>query len=186
MPHDVPRKILVLGAGGFTVGLDDDFNDYTYVDIEHTLKDVAENLFLGEKLGPNKKFVVQDASQYLKNTEQLWDVIMLDVYSNSYQVPEALITAEFMMRIRQRVAPNGIVIMNIIASPMFDDDWSRVFDNTFHAVFTSNTARDVIGDFNPWEHTRDEPSNIIYIWYNRENNGRIYTVNNSSVLYDIY
>ena len=186
IPRDVPRRILVLGAGGFTAGLDDDFNEYTYVDIEHTLKDIAENQFLREKLGPNKHFIVQDASQYLKNIDQMYDVIILDVYSNSYQVPESLITAEFMMRIRDRVAPNGVVVMNIIASPTFDDEWSRVFDNTFHSVFTGNTARDVIGYFNPWQHTGNEPSNIIYAWYNRENSGRIYTVNNSSVVYDSY
>ncbi|MCM1294010.1 MAG: fused MFS/spermidine synthase [Muribaculaceae bacterium] len=185
MPPTRRHKILVLGAGGFTAGLNDDFNDYTFVDIEHTLKDVSEKYFLGRKLTPNKKFIVQDASQFLKNTDTEYDLILLDVYSNSYQVPESLITAEFLSRIRARVAPNGVVLMNVITAPDFSDAYTRVFDNTFHTVFTHNTSRQVIGAMNPWIH-KDGPSNIIYIYFNRENDGRIYTINKTPVIYDRY
>ena len=186
MPRDRKRRVLVLGAGGFTAGMNDEFHDYTYVDIEHTLRDISEQYFLSRRLTPNKTFVVQDASQFLKNTDAEYDLIMLDVYSNSYQVPEALITAEFMMRIKSRVAPGGIVVMNIVSSPNFSDRYTRIFDNTFHSVFTGNTSRNVIGDFDAWATTRDMPSNIIYAWYNVNNDNRIYTVNRSSVLYDNY
>lgn len=183
IPRDTPKKILVLGAGGFTAGLNDNFNQYTFVDIEHTLRDVSEKYFLGRKLGPNKQFVVQDASQFLKNTDQQYDLILLDVYSNSFQVPEGLITAEFMHRIRARVAPNGIVLMNMITDPAFRNKFTRVFDNTFHSVFTHNTSRQVIGPINPWSEQGDV-ANIVYIWHNRENDGRIYTINKTPVIYD--
>ena len=88
----------------------------------------------------NKKFVVEDASQFLKNAPEQYDFILLDVYSNSYQVPESLITVEFLERLRARIAPNGIIAMNMIVSPEFDDKYSRVFDNTFRAVF-ANTEK---------------------------------------------
>lgn len=39
-----PKKILIIGAGGFTMGLNDDFNRYTYVDVDASLKDVSENI----------------------------------------------------------------------------------------------------------------------------------------------
>ncbi len=182
MPRDRVRKVLVLGAGGFTAGLNDTFHDYTYVDIEPTLREVTEKYFLGEKLTPNKKFIVADASQFLKNTPTDYDIIILDVYSNSYQVPENLITAEFMARIKSRIAPNGIIIMNMIVSPIFNDKYSRVFDNTFHTVFPHNTQRQVIGHTNPWN-VMDTP-NVLYIYYNRENDGRIYTINKTPVIYD--
>lgn len=184
MPVDRVRRILVLGAGGFTAGLDDKFNDYTFVDIEHTLKNVSEKMFLGRRLTPNKKFVVQDASQFLKNTPQEYDLILLDVYSNSYQVPESLITAEFMQRIKSRVAPGGIIVMNMVSSPSFADNYTRVFDNTFHSVFTQNTTRQVIGNFNPWDAMG--PANVVYVYYNTDNDGRIYTINKSPVIYDRY
>lgn len=183
MPKNKTHKVLVLGAGGFTLGLNDDRNDYTFVDIEHTLKDVSERHFLGHPLQDNKKFVVADASQYLKNTEEQYDFILLDVYSNSYQIPEDLITVEFMQRIKSRVAPNGIIAMNIVVAPEFSDKYSRVFDNTFNAVFPYNTTRQVLGDFNPWHNTYG-PSNVLYIYYNIENDGRIYTINKTPVIYD--
>jgi len=184
MPRDRKYKILVLGAGGFTAGLNDDFHEYTFVDIERTLKDVSENHFLNQKLTPNKKFIVQDASQFLKNTPEKYDLILLDVYSNSFQVPEGLITAEFLARIKSRIADNGIIVMNMISSSSFADKYTRVFDNTFHAVFPYNTSRQVIGGANPW-HGRDVV-NILYVYYNRENDGRIYTINKTPVIYDRY
>lgn len=185
MPRDRQRKILVLGAGGFTAGLRDSFHDYTFVDIEETLKDISEKEFLKEQLTPNKKFVIRDASQYLKNINTEYDLIILDVYSNSYQIPENLITAEFMSRIKSRVAPNGIIIMNMVTSASFDDAYTRVFDNTFHTVFPHNTQRQVIGPVNPWEKDGGI-SNVMYIFYNRENDGRIYTINKTPVIYDRY
>ncbi|MBD5391803.1 fused MFS/spermidine synthase [bacterium] len=182
MPRDRRRRILVLGAGGFTAGLNDAFNEYTFVDIEATLRDVSEQHFLGRNIGPNKEFIVQDASQFLKNTDKEYDLIILDVYSNSYQIPENLITAEFMSRIKSRVAPNGIIIMNMVTSSSFDDAYTRVFDNTFHYVFDRNTQRQVIGTQNPW--TGDNQANVMYIFYNRANDGRIYTINKTPVIYD--
>lgn len=184
MPRDKKYKILVLGAGGFTAGLEDIHNEYTFVDIENTLKDVSEEYFLGRKLSPNKKFIVQDASQFLKNTPEKYDLILLDVYSNSYQIPEGLITAEFMTRIKSRVNENGIILMNMIVSPAFYDKYSQVFDNTFHSIFPHNTQRQVIGYSNPWDN--NSIANVIYIFYNRKNDGRIYTINKTPVIYDRY
>ncbi len=185
MPRDRRHDILILGAGGFTAGLNDDYHHYTFVDIERTLRDISEKHFLDQKLTPNKTFVVQDASQFLKNTPHKYDLILLDVYSNSYQVPEDLITIEFMTRIRDRIRDGGIIIMNMITRPDFNDQYTRVFDNTFHRVFTHNTGRQVIGFFNPWSNAA-MPSNIIYTYYHRPNDDRIYTINKTPVIYDRY
>lgn len=182
MPTDKRRDILILGAGGFTVGLRDTYNNYFFVDIEKTLKDVSEKQFLNNQLTSNKHFIVQDASQYLKNNEQEFDMILLDVYSNSYQVPEDLITVEFMERIRARIKPDGVIIMNMITSPSFNDKYTRVFDNTFRAVFPNNTSRQVIGYSNPW--VNNNATNIIYVHYNKPNDGRVYTINKTPVVYD--
>jgi len=183
MPQDRKYKILVLGAGGFTLGLHDARNDYTFVDIEHTLKGVAEKHFLEQKLTKNKRFVVEDASQFLKNSDELYDFILLDIYSNSFQVPEGFITAEFMERLKSRVAPKGIITMNMIVYPEFADAYTRVFDNTFHAVFPYNTSRHVVDDFNPWRNTMGA-SNVVYVYYNVPNDGRVYTINKTPVIYD--
>ena len=185
MPRDTKRDILVLGAGGFTAGINDTYNSYTFVDIEKTLKKVSEKHFLGKKLTPNKEFIVQDASQYLKNTYRKYDLIILDVYSNSYQIPEGLITIEFMERIKSRVKDGGVIAMNVICSASFEDKFTRVFDNTFRTVFKNNTQRQVIGYLNPWR-SEKVPANVVYIYYNKENSGRVYTINKTPVVYDMY
>ena len=86
--------------------------------------------------------------------------------------------------IKSRVAENGVLVMNIIASQTFNDKYSQVFDNTFHTVFTNNTQRQVIGNLSPW--SENDVSNILYVWYNRDNDGRIYTINKTPVIYDRY
>ena len=117
------------------------------------------------------------------NIDTQYDFILLDVYSNSYQVPESLITAEFMTRLKSRIAPNGIIAMNMIVSPEFGDKYSRVFDNTVRTVFPYNLSRQSLGRFNPWI-SSDGASNIIYVFHNIENDGRIYTINKTPVIYD--
>ena len=88
-----------------------------------------------------------------------------------------------MERLKSRIAPNGTVAMNMIVSPEYDDKYSRVFDNTFHTIFPHNTTRQVIGYFNPWTEI-DGPANVLYIYHNIENDGRIYTINKTPVIYD--
>lgn len=184
IPKESKKKILVLGAGGFTAGLNDTYNEYVFVDIEHTLKEISEKYFLGQQLTPNKKFIIQDASQYLKNSKEKYDMILVDVYSNSFQVPEGFITAEFMQRVKAHVAQNGVLIMNVICSQSFRDKYSQVFDNTFHTVFPQNSQRQVVGYANPWD--MNDIVNVLYIWYNRDSDDRIYTINKTPVIYDRY
>jgi hypothetical protein len=43
-PGHPPRDILIIGAGGFTMGLRDTVNNYTFVDIDTALKDVSEKI----------------------------------------------------------------------------------------------------------------------------------------------
>jgi hypothetical protein len=87
-----------------------------------------------------------------------------------------------MMRIKERVATDGVILMNMILTPNFSDEFTQVFDNTFHTVFTNNTSRQIIGQMNPWQSVGT--SNIIYAFYNYGNSGRVYTINKTPVIYD--
>lgn len=111
-------------------------------------------------------------------------MILVDVYSNSFQIPEGFITAEFMQRVKSHIAHGGILIMNVVASQSFRDKYSRVFDNTFHAVFPHNTQRQVVGYADPY--AENDMVNILYVWYNRDSDDRIYTINKTPVIYDRY
>lgn len=65
MNDDNIYDILVLGAGGFTVGIDDTKNNYTFLDVEKNLRTITEEKFLQKPLSKNKKFVYQDAYLFM-------------------------------------------------------------------------------------------------------------------------
>ena len=130
-----PRHILVIGAGGFTIGLEDRTNAYTYVDIDPALKQVSEEHFLRQSLTPNKAFVPESARAFLRRNRRLYDVVVLDAYSNRLNLPADLVTREAFAGVRQALAPGGQVVMNVIASPSFADRFSRSIDATIRSVF---------------------------------------------------
>jgi spermidine synthase len=130
-----PQRILVIGAGGFTIGLEDRFHAYTYVDIDPALRQVSEEHFLRQPLSPNKTFVPESARAFLRRNTQTYDVVVLDAFTNRISLPPDLITREAFAAVRQAVAPGGQVIMNIISSPGFADRFSRSVDATIRSVF---------------------------------------------------
>jgi hypothetical protein len=129
------HRILVIGAGGFTIGLEDRRNAYTYVDIDPALKPVSEEHFLGRPLTSNKTFVPESARAFLRRSREPYDVVVLDAYSNRLDIPADLVTREAFRAVRGTLAPGGQVAMNVIASPAFADRFSRSIDATIRSVF---------------------------------------------------
>ncbi len=179
-----PKEILIIGAGGFTMGINDDFNRYTYVDVDASLKEVSEKYFLPAKLGKNKTFVVEDANQFLKENNKLYDLIVLDTYSSRRIIPLDLVTAEYFGRVRAGSAPGGMVVMNIVASPSFSSRFSQKLDNTIRGVFSRNLQRQVIGAYDAWCRQNCPEHNLMYVWYNLPETEDIYTINKNSAFYD--
>lgn len=130
-----PHRVLVIGAGGFTIGLEDDVNAYTYVDIDPALRGVSEEHFLRRPLGANKLFVAESARAFLRRAGEPYDVVVLDAFTNRLNMPPDLITREAFAAVRRAVAPGGRVVVNVIASPDFEDRFSRSIDATIRAVF---------------------------------------------------
>lgn len=159
------HDILVIGAGGFTLGLQDQNNRYTYLDIDPDLKTTAEKHFLGHELGKNKYFVAQSARSYLRDTSTSYDVIVIDAFTNRMTIPAELITQEFFMEVRSRLKPRGIMAANIIASPSFETEYSRTVDATLRSVFPSLSRQIVL----PPGLTYQSPqANLIYTFIQPE------------------
>lgn len=176
-------KILVLGAGGFVVGRTDQINDYIYVDIDKNLKEIAENNFLEEKLSANKKFVAIDARAYLLQTEEKFDLIIVDLFRDAVSMPDSLVTTEFFAGIRDHLNPSGIMVMNFVSSPTFYDDYSRNVDATLRDVFPYLNRYPMDGT-NPWKHDFDW-NNIIYTYIHHDYQAPdLYTDDKSTVIYD--
>ncbi len=182
IPAGSKKDILIIGAGGFTIGLDDKNNNYVYVDVDKDLKKITEEQFLLQKLSPNKKFVVQDANQFLKESQDKYDIIVLDTYSSKHYIPQDLVTKEYFMRAKYNLKEGGILILNAIVSPSFADDFSMNLDNTLRFVFPHNLRAQVIKSFNPWQ--KDKVSNVIYTYYHHHNPQGIYTLNQNASFYD--
>ena len=182
IPKDKTKDILVIGAGGFTVGVDDARNNYIYVDVDKNLKRITEENFLKEKLSPNKKFVVQDANQFLKESRHKYDIIVLDTYSSLQYIPMELVTREYFERAKNNLKEGGILLLNAIVSPNFGDDFAMNLDNTLRSVFKNNLRSQVVRYFDAWK--QGTRGNVVYVYYNRPNSGKIYTINKNPSFYD--
>lgn len=163
-----PHDILIIGSGGFTLGIDDTVNHYTFVDIDKDLKDVAEKHFLPEPLSPNKKFVAASAREFVRRDNTLYDLIVLDVYTNVISIPMETITRDFLVDIKKRLKPGGAVAANIIMNPSFRDKFSVRYNNTFASVFPTFT-RQIIGQMDSWgSHGAKQVNNVIYLYFNHD------------------
>ena len=186
VPSDAePIKVLVLGAGGFTLGLDDTYNTYHFVDIDGELKEISEKLFLKKELEPNKIFHPISAESFLIQGSEKYDLIVLDAYQGALTIPENLITQDFFRRVKNRLSDNGIVVSNFIVNPSFGDAFSRNLDTTFRSVFPHITKH-VIGQYNAWN--TKETRNVIYVYHRHtdeiEAKETIYTDNRNTSYYD--
>lgn len=163
---DAPKDFLVIGAGGFTLGVDDSKNNYTYVDIDKDLKTLSEKYLLPEPLGKNKRFVPMSARAFLTRDTQQYDFIMIDAYTNIKSVPMEVITREFLEKCKEHLKPQGVLISNLISRPGFEDRFTVRYHNTFRSVFPYFTTQ-LSHDINPWVKGKILTDNILYIYHHR-------------------
>lgn len=182
-PGHSKRRILVVGAGGFVIGVDDTYNHYTYVDIDGSLKKVSEDYFLKQPLGENKEFVTASARLFFRNNTQKYDVIILDTYSNAISIPPDLVTEEFFFQVKEALAPGGIMVANIIASPNFNDPYSIRVDNSLDNVFY-NLNRHVIHPYQGSKIDQFNYGNIIYSYFNNLDTTGSYSDNKNTYFLD--
>ena len=129
------KDILVLGAGGFTLSHSNKVpeNNFTYVDIDPDIKEVAEKDFLNKEI--NGDFIAVDARVFVKNSKKEYDAVLVDLYSNNSTIPWHLLTKEFMVEVKNTTKEKGVVIFNIISGGMFEDDYGKNIYNTINSAF---------------------------------------------------
>lgn len=181
-----PKKILVIGAGAFTLGFEDEKNNYDYLDIDGSLQRLSEELILKKPLGENKTFHPVPARAFLSKTEKLYDLIVLDAYLGALTLPEHLVTKDFFEHVKTKLKDGGVVTANFIMSPNFKNAFSRNVDNTFRAVFENTSRYSVSHDYDVWNQEADKTDNVVYIYTHHPEfkSGSIYTDNKNRVFYD--
>ena len=143
-----PQRVAILGnAAGTTARAYGHFFAEAKLDgveIDPKLEEIGDRYF---DMGSNPNLTVynEDARPWLRRSAGGYDVIVLDAYRQPY-VPFYLTTREFFQLVRDRLAPGGIVVVNV-GHPQGNDDLERVIGRTMAAVFPT-VLRDPIEDTN--------------------------------------
>lgn len=171
--------ILVLGAGGFTLSVDNpNQNQFTYVDIDKKIKNIVVPHFLQQV---KSSFVADDARHYLQTNNLYYNAIVIDVYSNTKAIASHLITQEYILAVQKRLKETGIAIFNIIANPMLTDHYSQRVDNTIRSVF--HQCMVIPTNYN------NDLTNILYVCRNNSNkkaDNAVYTDNLNTSTTDFF
>jgi len=130
-----PRKIAILGNAGGTVARSfGHFFPGTAVDAVEIDPELTE---LGRRYldlrNPRMRTFAEDARPWLERSQGGYDAIMVDAYRQPY-IPFYLATREFFELARERLAPGGLVIVNV-GHPEGGEELERVLGRTMAAAF---------------------------------------------------
>lgn len=139
MQEDVDNALFI-GGGGFVGpqqyaqrGIEVDA-----VELDPAVVDAAEEYFnLSES--ENLSVHVMDGRQYLEQTNETYDVVILDAYRKS-EVPFHLTTQEFMELIHDRTDEDGVVVSNVISTSsgpgsQFSRSYYKTMDREFESTY---------------------------------------------------
>jgi spermidine synthase len=130
-----PRRIAILGNAGGTVARSfGHFFPRTAVDAVEIDPELTE---LGRRFldlrNPRMRVFAEDARPWLERSGGGYDAIMVDAYRQPY-IPFYLATREFFDLACRRLAPGGLVIVNV-GHPEGGEELERVLGRTMAAVF---------------------------------------------------
>ena len=135
--RDPPRRVAMLGFAGGTVAraYARYFPDARIdgVEIDSELFDIGRRYF-GLRARPQLHEYGEDARPFLRRIDARYDVIYLDTYRQPY-IPFYLSTKEFFKLARSRLAPGGVVVVNL-GHPEGSDELEKVLSATMGTAFT--------------------------------------------------
>jgi spermidine synthase len=86
---------------------------------------------------PRLKVAVEDGRRYLRRTPEQWDLIVIDAFYAD-AIPFHLATAEFVELARSRLAPGGVIVVNVIgALEGRNSRLLRSIAKTYRSVFST-------------------------------------------------
>jgi spermidine synthase len=145
--HVEPRRIAILGNAGGTVARA--FGHYFPRTAVDAVEIDGELTSLGRKYldldNPRMTAYAEDARPWLEASEGGYDAILVDAYRQPY-IPFYLTTAEFFALAAERLAPGGVVIVNV-GHPEGSPKLEQVLGATMSTAFP-RVLRDPIADVN--------------------------------------
>lgn len=130
-------NVLILGLAGGTIarGLDALHGEHiqiTGVEIDKKVVDVAKEFF---ELPESVNIEIADARAFIQQTDEKYDVIIIDAYSNEMYIPWTLTTKEFFLTLQSRLNEGGVIALNINAISE-ESALLQVLQNTIASVFS--------------------------------------------------
>jgi predicted membrane-bound spermidine synthase len=129
-----PGRIAILGnAAGTVARAYGHYFPRTRVDaveIDAELTELGRRYF--DLRNPRMRTFAEDARPWLERAEGGYDAIMVDAYRQPY-IPFYLTTREFFTLARERLAPGGVVIVNV-GHPEGSEELERVLGRTMEAA----------------------------------------------------
>jgi len=130
-----PERVAILGnAAGTAARMYGHYFPRARVDgveIDGELTTIGRRYFdLG---GPDLHTYSADARPWLRQSDGDYDVIVVDAYRQPY-IPFYLATEEFFEEVRAKLAPGGVVVVNV-GHPDGNDDLERALSATMASVF---------------------------------------------------
>lgn len=108
------------------------------VDIDPEVVRIAKQYF-HVKESPHHRIHVQDGREFIRRSQEIYDVILVDAYTTGPQgssVPPQLASREFFEITSERLTDNGVLMFNAIGSLAGQRaDMIGALYNTIHAVF---------------------------------------------------
>ena len=130
------RRLLVLGMGAGSVAtlLHEQLDDLTvdFVDIDPAVPELARK-YLHFQPQPGDRVHIDDARRFLRSHEGPWDYIYADTYIG-LAVPFHLTTVEFFEELKPRIAPGGVLGINLATH--LEQPFARAIVRSVKSTFT--------------------------------------------------
>ena len=145
MVAEAPKKdrILMLGGGVYTVpeylAREYPQSQIDVVEIDPQLEQIAKQYF-GYVPPANVRSIADDARAYVAHTTERYDVVLMDAF-NEQATPFSLTTREFAHELQSILRPDGVVLVNMIAS--LNKDCAPLLQS-LHASYRSAFGQSVL------------------------------------------
>ncbi|MCX7805400.1 MAG: fused MFS/spermidine synthase [Planctomycetota bacterium] len=129
-----PKKVLIVGLGGGVLPMQFAEAYGCTVDVFEIDEDVEEMAreYFRLASGDRIRVHIGDGRQLVRRSAERYDVIMLDAYSSGGQIPFHLLTKEFISEVREKLAPGGVLMANVISA--LDGDKGRIYRSAYKTI----------------------------------------------------
>lgn len=135
LAHPDPKKVLLIGGGeGATLReiLRHPVEKVVMVDIDEEVVEICKKymkeMHQGSFDDPRAELVIEDGRKFLKEREDIWDVIIVDVTDPIEGGPSKLLyTKEFYEIVHRRLSPEGVFVTQSSGMYVYPDTFATIY-----------------------------------------------------------